>query len=112
MLIYCSILLSRVKLTNAHTFGTTLITATILFILSILFSRVTVIVLVFVLRVVFFHLIVHVVTRCMYDAVRRDFALSTSFVLECSSQIPDYPERLFICGIFPGVYLVTWKRSC
>ena len=35
-------------------FGTTVITATILFIISILFSRVTVNVLVFVLRVVFF----------------------------------------------------------
>ena len=36
-------------------FGTTVITATILFIISMLFSRVTVNVLVFVLRVVFFH---------------------------------------------------------
>ena len=35
--------------------GTTVITATILFIFSILFSRVTVNVLVFVLRVLFFH---------------------------------------------------------
>ena len=59
-----------------------MITATILFIISILFSRVTVNVLVFVLRVVFFHLIVYIVTRYMYDAVRRDFALSASFVLE------------------------------
>ena len=33
-----------------------------------------------VLRVVFFHLIVYVVSRYMYDAVRRDFALSASFV--------------------------------
>ena len=64
-------------------FGTTVITVTILFIISILFSRVTVNVLVSVLRVAFFHLIVHVVTRYMYDAVRRDFALSASFVLEC-----------------------------
>ena len=63
--------------------GTTVITATILFIISILFSRVTVNMLVFVLRVVFFHLIVYIVTRYMYDAVRRDFALSGSFVLEC-----------------------------
>ena len=39
--------------------------------------------LVFVLRVVFFHLIVYIVTRYMYDAVRRDFALSASFVLVC-----------------------------
>ena len=38
---------------------------------------------VFVLRVVFFHLIVYIVTRYMYDALRRDFALSASFVLEC-----------------------------
>ena len=36
-------------------FGTTVMTATILFIISILFCRVTVDVLVFVLRVVFFH---------------------------------------------------------
>ena len=57
--------------------------ATILFIISILFSKVTVNVLVFVLRVVFFHLIVYVVTRYMYDAARRDLALSASFVLEC-----------------------------
>ena len=67
-------------------FGTTVITATILFIISILFSRVTVNVLVFVLRVVFFHLIVYVVTRYVYDtddAVRRDFALSASFVFKC-----------------------------
>ena len=64
-------------------FGTTVITATILFIISISLSRVTVNVLVFVLRVVFFHLIVYIVTRYLYDAVRRDFALSASFVLEC-----------------------------
>ena len=41
----------------------------------------TVNVLVFVLLVVFFPLIVYVVTRYMYDAVRRDFASSESFVL-------------------------------
>ena len=36
------------------------------------------------LRVLFFRLIiVYIVTRYMYDAVRRDFALSASFVLEC-----------------------------
>ena len=35
------------------------------------------------MRDVFFHLIVYIVTRYMYDAVRRDFALSASFVLEC-----------------------------
>ena len=63
--------------------GTTVITATTLVIISVLFSRVTVNVLVFVSRVVFFHLIVCIVTRYMYDAVRRDFALSASFVLEC-----------------------------
>ena len=51
-------------------FGTTVITATILSIISILFSRMTVNVLVFVLHAVF-----------SYDAVRRDFALSASFVL-------------------------------
>ena len=47
-------------------FGTitaTMVTATILFIISILFSRVTVYVLVFPLCVVFFHLIVYIVTR-------------------------------------------------
>ena len=60
-------------------FGTTAITVTI-FIIPILFSRLTVNVLVFVLRVVFFHLIVYIVTRYMYDAVRREFALSASFV--------------------------------
>ena len=64
-------------------FGTTVITATILFIISISLSRVTVNVLVFVLRVLFFHLIVYIVTRYLYDAVRRDFALSASFALEC-----------------------------
>ena len=39
----------------------------------------------FVLRVVFFHVIFFCVARYMYDARRRDFALSTSFVpeLEC-----------------------------
>ena len=63
-------------------FGTTVITATILFIISILFSSLTVNVLVFVLCVVFFHLIVYIVTRYMYDAARRDFALSASFLLE------------------------------
>ena len=43
-------------------FGPTVITATILFIISILFSRVTVNVIVFVLRVVLFHVIMYVVT--------------------------------------------------
>ena len=42
----------------------------------------TVNVLVFVLCVVFFHLIVYIVTWYMYDVVRRDFALSANFVLE------------------------------
>ena len=65
-------------------FGTTVITVTILFIISIFFSGVKFNVLVFVLRVVFFHRIVYIVTRYMNDAVRRDFALSASFVLECS----------------------------
>ena len=60
-----------------------MITATILCIISLFFSRVTVNVLVFVLRVVCFHLIVYVVTRYMYDAVSRDFALSASSLLEC-----------------------------
>ena len=58
----------KLKGTEAS-FGTTVITATILFIISILFSRVTVNVLVFVLRVY------------TMLTVRRDFALSASFVL-------------------------------
>ena len=60
-------------------FVTTVIAVTILLMLSILFSRVTVNVIVFVLRVVFY------VTLYMYDARRQDFALSASFVseLEC-----------------------------
>ena len=65
---------------GSHTsFVTTVIAVTILLTLSILFSRVTVSVLVFVLRVVFY------VTRYMYDARRQDFALLASFVseLEC-----------------------------
>ena len=66
--------------TTDASFGTTVITATILFIISMLFSRVTVNVLVFVLRVVFFHVIVYILTAYMYDAVRLDFALSASFV--------------------------------
>ena len=37
----------------------------------------------FALFVVFFHLILYIVTRYMYDTVRRDFASSASFVLEC-----------------------------
>ena len=64
-------------------FGTTVVTVTILFIISILFSRVTVNILVFVLCVVFFHVIVYIVTRYVYDAGRRDVAASASFVLEC-----------------------------
>ena len=46
-------------------FGTTVITSTLLFIISILFSRVTVNVAVFVLLVVFFHLMVYIVTQYM-----------------------------------------------
>ena len=40
-------------------------------------------VLVFVLRVGFLILVIYTVTRYMYDAVRRYFALSARFVLEC-----------------------------
>ena len=41
-------------------------------------------VLVFVLRVVFFHLIVYIVTRYMYDAVRRSgFCIISTFYVEC-----------------------------
>ena len=64
-------------------FVTTVITVTILSVISILFRRVMVNVLVFAMRVVIFHLIVYIVTRYTYDVVRRDFALSASFVLEC-----------------------------
>ena len=64
-------------------FGTTVVTVTILFIILILFSRVTVNILVFVLRVVCFHVIVYIVTRYVYDAGRRHVAVSASFVLEC-----------------------------
>ena len=46
-------------------FGTIVITSTLLFIISILFSRVTVNVAVFVLRVVFFRLMVYIVTQYM-----------------------------------------------
>ena len=31
----------------------------------------------------FFHLIVYVVTRYMYDAVRRDFCIISKFCVEC-----------------------------
>ena len=70
----------QLKPKGSHaSFVTIVIAVTIRLILSIVFSRVTVNVLVFVLRVVFF------VTRYLYDARRRDFALSASFLseLEC-----------------------------
>ena len=64
-------------------FGTTVITATVVFIIAILFRSVTVNVLVFVLRFVLFHLILYIANRYMYDAGCPDFAVSASFVLEC-----------------------------
>ena len=65
----------QLKPRGSHaSFVTTVIAVTILLMLSIWFSRVTVSVLVFVFRVVFY------VTRYIYDARRQDFALSTSFV--------------------------------
>ena len=70
----------QLKPKGSHaSFVTTVIAVTVLLMLSILFSRATANLLVFVLRVVFY------VTRYMYDARRRDFALSASFVseLEC-----------------------------
>ena len=70
----------QLKPKGSHaSFVTTVIVVTVLLMLSILFSRATANLLVFVLRVVFY------VTRYMYDARRRDFALSASFVseLEC-----------------------------
>ena len=67
----------QVKPKGSHaSFVTTVMAVTILLILSILASRVTVNVLVFVLRVVFYG------TRYMYDARHQDFALSASFVSE------------------------------
>ena len=70
----------QLKPKGSHAFFVaTVIAVTILLMLSILFSRVAVNELVFVLRVVFY------VTRYMYDARRWGFALSASFVseLEC-----------------------------
>ena len=69
----------QLKPKGSHaSFVTTVIAVTILLMLSILFSRVTVNVLV-VLHVVFY------ITRYMYGARCQDFALSASFVseLEC-----------------------------
>jgi len=67
----------QLKPKGSHaSFVTTVITVTILLILSILFSKVTVNVLVFVSRVVFY------ITRYMYGARRQDFVLSASFVSE------------------------------
>ena len=67
----------QLKPKGSHaSFVTTVIAVTVLLMLSISFSRVTANLLVFVLRVVFY------VTRSMYDAQRRDFALSASFVSE------------------------------
>ena len=63
----------QVKPKGSHaSFITTVIAVAILLMRSIVFSRVTVNVFVFELGVVFF------VTRYMYDARRRDFALSAS----------------------------------
>ena len=70
----------QLKPKGSHaSFVTNVIAITILLMLSILFSRVTVNVFVFVLRVVFY------VKRYMQDDWRQDFALSASFVseLEC-----------------------------
>ena len=65
----------QLKPRGSHaSFVITVIAVTILLMLSILFSRVTVSVLVFAFRVVFH------VTRYICDARRQDFALSTSFV--------------------------------
>ena len=50
-------------------------------------------VLVFVLRVVFFHVIVYILTANMYDAVGLDFALSASFVRVFSWQRGDVKRR-------------------
>ena len=66
----------QLKPKGSHaSFVTTVIAVTILLMLSILFSRVTVNVLV-VLQVVFY------ITRYMYGARCQDFALSASFVSE------------------------------
>ena len=49
----------------------------------------------------FFHLIVYIVTRYMYDAVRRDFALSASFVLECfdGSEVTTTEGKIVFLGV-------------
>ena len=80
-----------------------MIAVTILLILSVLFSRVTVSVLVFVLRVVFY------VTRYMYDALRQDFALSTSFVSILRKQncvVEEVKEAEFRSGGAWEIYLL------
>ena len=67
----------QLKPKGSHaSFVTTVIAVTILLMLSILFNKVTVDVLVFVLRVVFY------ITPYMYGARRQDFMLSASFVSE------------------------------
>ena len=68
-----------IKVESHASFVTTVIAVTLVLMLSILFNRVIVNILVFVLRVVFY------VTWYMYDARRQDFAISGSFVseLEC-----------------------------
>ena len=66
------------KGTEAY-FGTTVITATILFIISILFSRVTVNDLFFGLRVVFFHLILYAVTRYIVRRCASGFCFISKF---------------------------------
>ena len=71
----------QLKPKGSHTsYVTTVIALTILLMLSILFGRVTVHVLVFVLRFVFFHVIFLCNAVYQYDARRRDFA--ASFVSE------------------------------
>ena len=60
-------------------FGTTVITAAILFIKSTLFSKVTVNVLVFVLRVVFFHLIVYICDAVHVRCSASGFCIISKF---------------------------------
>ena len=71
----------QLKAKGSHgSFVTTVVAVAIPLMLQILFSRVTVNVLVLVLCAVYCHVIMYVVTRYMYDARHRDFALSASRV--------------------------------
>ena len=83
-----------------------MITVTILPILSILFSRVTVnIMYFFCFARCVFHVIVYIVMRYLYDARRRDFALSASFVLRVSFDVSEVTTRT-------GNESIVQKENC